>query len=77
MWLCNHCVIDDITSYRKNLSFIRTTKLFDTLLLRRSSVLGMVDVLNFCKITLVSLSTCLELRTRWLTRSIVELVLTK
>ena len=41
-----------ITFYCKNLSFIQTTKPFDTLILERSSVLRMVDVLNFVRLHL-------------------------
>ena len=54
----------DIIFCCKNLSFNQTTKPFDTLTLRRSSMLGMVDGLNCCKITLIPLNICLELRTR-------------
>jgi len=62
--VCNLCVIGDIIFCQKNLSFIQTTRPFDTLILRRSLVLGMVDRLNFFKTTLIPLSVCLELRTR-------------
>jgi len=34
--LCNLCVIDGITFYRNNLSFIRTTRPFDILTLKEA-----------------------------------------
>ena len=51
MRLCNLCAIGNIIFCRKNLSFLRTTRPFDVVIHRRSSMLGMIDGLNFCKTT--------------------------
>ena len=53
MRLCNHYAISNITSYRINLLFSRTTKPYGTLTRRRSSVLDTVDGLSLCKTTLI------------------------
>ena len=50
--LCSHYAIGDITSYRKNLFFTRTTKPYGTLTRRRSSMLDTVYRLSLCMTTL-------------------------